>query len=72
LARGGKSFWSASRAEADFASDCGGSRLGMKLREPDLALEEARSDLRCYKNLTLEKAYSGRSRSKYGGKGINP
>ena len=29
--------------------------LGTKLREPDLALEEARSDLRCCKNPTPER-----------------
>jgi hypothetical protein len=32
--------------------------LGTKLREPDLALEEARSDLRCCKNPTPERACS--------------
>ena len=42
------------------------------LREPDLALEEARFDLKCFKDLTSERACSGHSRSRYGGKGINP
>jgi hypothetical protein len=32
--------------------------LGTKLREPDLALEEARSDLRCCKTPTPERACS--------------
>ena len=52
---------------ADF--DTAGTRF---LREPDLALEEAHSDLRCCKNPTPERACSGRSRSRYGGKGTNP
>jgi hypothetical protein len=42
------------------------------LREPDLALEEARSELRCFKDPTPERACSGHSRSRYGGKGTNP
>jgi hypothetical protein len=42
------------------------------LREPDLALEEARSDLKYFKDPTSERACSGHSRSRYGGKGINP
>jgi len=50
--------------------------LGPKLREPGLALEEARSDLRCCKNPTPESLFlpdrGGRSRFRYGGKGTNP